>query len=119
MPTYDYDCKSCGPFDALRQMSKRDESLACPACGALSARFFAFGSNLSRVDSDTRRAIEGNERAAHVPKMSKDYDSTYARLKHPSGCGCCSSASGKRSATQTFANGNKTFVGKRPWMISH
>lgn len=119
MPIYDYNCVSCGPFDALRQMSQRDEALECPECGALSARVLAFGFHLALVDGDTRRAIEGNESAAHVPKMSKDYDSSYKRLKHPSGCGCCSPKNRKRGATQTFANGNKTFVGKRPWMISH
>jgi putative FmdB family regulatory protein len=116
MPTYDYACKNCGTFDALRQMSKRDEAVECPECGALSARVFAFGANLSCVDRDTRRAIEGNERAANAPVSSKDYN-PYARLKHPSGCGCCNTS--KRATTQTFANGNKSFVGKRPWMISH
>jgi len=44
---------------------------------------------------------------------SKDY----ARLKHPAGCGCCSTA--RRSATLVGANGNKAFPTKRPWMISH
>ncbi|MES1162207.1 MAG: zinc ribbon domain-containing protein, partial [Rhizobacter sp.] len=54
-----------------------------------------------------------NERARHEPKSSRDY----ARLKHPAGCGCCST--GKRGATVTGANGNKAFPAKRPWMISH
>jgi len=56
MPTYDYDCKSCGPFDALRQMNKRDQALECPDCGALSARIFAFGSifRVSIVTHDER-----------------------------------------------------------------
>ena len=116
MPTYDYACKACGNFDALRQISKRDEPVQCPECGELSARIFAFGASLSRVDSDTRRAIEGNERSANAPVSSKDYN-PYARLKHPSGCGCCKTST--RAKTQTFANGNKSFVGKRPWMISH
>ena len=117
MPTYDYSCKTCGQFDAIRSISMRDEAAPCPSCGQLSARIFAFGSQLSRVDSDTRRAIEGNERSAHSPVLSRDYENKYARLKHPSGCGCCSSS--KNSATRTLPNGNKTFAGKRPWMISH
>jgi hypothetical protein len=44
---------------------------------------------------------------------SKDY----ARLRHPAGCGCCSTS--KRSTTLIGANGNKACPGKRPWMISH
>jgi hypothetical protein len=68
---------------------------------------------LALMADGTRRAIATNERAAHEPKRSGDY----ARLKHPSGCGCCST--GKRGATVTGANGNKAFPSKRPWMISH
>jgi putative FmdB family regulatory protein len=117
MPIYDYMCSDCGNFDALRPTARRDDAAECPACGELSVRVFANGPHLARLDADTRRAMDGNVRAAHAPVSSKDYESGYKRLKHPSGCGCCGTS--KRSATQTFANGNKTFVGKRPWMISH
>jgi hypothetical protein len=41
----------------------------------------------------------------------------YPRLKHPSGCGCCSGA--RRGATVTAPNGAKSFPSRRPWMISH
>jgi len=117
MPTYDYSCKSCGNFDTLRSLSMRNEPATCPDCGGLSERIFVYGSHLARLDSDTRKAIEGNERAANMPLSSRDYDKSYSRMKHPSGCGCCSTS--RKAATQTFANGNKSFLGKRPWMISH
>ena len=117
MPTYDYSCTTCGSFDSIRPMSLRNEMAECPECGGLSERIFAFGSNLARLDSDTRKAIEGNERAANSPMMSRDYDTGYSRMRHPSGCGCCKT--GKKATTQTYANGNKSFLGKRPWMISH
>lgn len=118
MPTYDYSCVKCGRFDAIRSISLRDQATPCPVCGTLSDRVMIFGSNLSLVDVDTRRAIEGNEKSAHSPVLSRDYDSNkYSRLRHPSGCGCCTG--GKNSATRTLPNGNKTFSGKRPWMISH
>lgn len=68
---------------------------------------------LGLMEAGTRAAMATNERARHEPKSSRDY----VRLKHPAGCGCCSTA--KRGATLTGANGNKSFVGKRPWMISH
>jgi hypothetical protein len=66
------------------------------------------------MEGSTRSAMDVNERARHEPKRSGDY----ARLKHPAGCGCCSTSS-KRGATVTAANGNKAFPSKRPWMISH
>jgi putative FmdB family regulatory protein len=113
MPTYDYACGGCGGFDAFRSMSQRDEPAACPACGAASPRVFASAPRLALLDGGTRSAMDTNERARHEPRRSSDY----ARLKHPSGCGCCTP--GKRSATVTGANGNKAFPSKRPWMISH
>lgn len=71
---------------------------------------------LACVSSDTRIAMETNERARHAPMSSKEYGA-YQRLKHPAGCGCCST--GKSKATVTGANGNKMLPSKRPWMISH
>ncbi|MBC7732759.1 MAG: zinc ribbon domain-containing protein [Bacteriovorax sp.] len=113
MPTYDYACAGCGGFDAIRSLAQRNEPAACPDCGAAAARVFVTAPRLALMASSTRNAIATNERARHEPKSSRDY----ARLKHPAGCGCCST--GKRGATLTGANGNKAFPGKRPWMISH
>jgi len=117
MPTYDYDCAGCGGFDAFRPLSERNEPAACPGCGAGSPRVFASAPRLALLQGSTRSAIERNERAANVPMSSKD-PGAYARLKHPSGCGCCSGHS-PRSATVRAASGAKAFPSKRPWMISH
>jgi len=113
MPTYDYQCGACGGFEARRSVSERDEPIGCPDCGAVSVRVMSAAPRLALMADGTRRAIATNERAANEPKRSGDY----ARLKHPSSCGCCST--GKRGATVTGANGNKAFPSKRPWMISH
>jgi len=113
MPTYDYACDQCGGFDAFRTLAARNEAATCPDCGGASPRVFASAPRLALMEGSTRRAMDTNERARHEPKRSSDY----ARLKHPSGCGCCSTA--KRGATVTAPNGNKAFPSKRPWMISH
>ena len=113
MPTYDYDCPQCGSFDALRSVSMRNQAAACPACGGPAARILSVAPSLALMEDGARRAMDTNERARHEPKRSGDY----ARLKHPAGCGCCSSS--KRGATMTAPNGNKAFPSKRPWMISH
>jgi putative FmdB family regulatory protein len=117
MPTYDYACPDCGGFDALRSVAQRDDPAACPDCGAGSPRVFVSAPRLALLSSSTRSAMDTNERARHEPRSSKDQGS-YSRLKHPAGCGCCST-SGKRGATVTAANGAKGFPSKRPWMISH
>jgi putative FmdB family regulatory protein len=113
MPTYDYACSQCGGFDAFRTLAARNEAAVCPDCGGASPRVFASAPRLALMEGSTRRAMDVNERARHEPKRSGDY----ARLKHPSGCGCCST--GKRGATVTASNGNKAFPSRRPWMISH
>lgn len=113
MPTYDYACPACGGFDALRAYAQRDEPAACPDCGGASPRVFVALPRLNRLSSETRRAIEINERARHEPRGSAEY----TRLRHPAGCGCCTP--GRRNATVTGANGAKSFPSKRPWMISH
>lgn len=113
MPTYDYACAQCGGFDAFRTLAARNEAAVCPDCGGASPRVFASAPRLALMEGSTRRAMDVNERARHEPKHSGDY----TRLKHPSGCGCCST--GKRGATVTAANGNKAFPSRRPWMISH
>ena len=113
MPTYDYACAGCGGFDAIRPVAQRDAPAACPGCGAAAARVFVAAPRLALLESGARSAIATNERARHEPRSSRDY----ARLKHPAGCGCCSTAT--RGATLRGANGNKAFPSKRPWMISH
>ena len=113
MPTYDHACANCGGFEAIRAMAQRDEPAACPDCGAAAPRVFVTAPRLALMESSTRTALATNERARHEPKSSRDY----ARLKHPAGCGCCSTA--KRGATVIGAVGQKAFPSKRPWMISH
>ena len=118
MPTYDYECAGCGGFDALRSLARRDEPAACPVCAAASPRVFVSAPRLACTSGEQRRAHDTNERARHEPRSSRDTDTgSYGRLRHPSGCGCCST--GKRGATVTAANGIKAFPSKRPWMISH
>jgi putative FmdB family regulatory protein len=113
MPTYEYDCVACGGFDAFRAMAERNEPVACPGCGSAAPRVFATAPRLALMASSTRVAEATNERARHQPKNSAEY----ARLKHPAGCGCCTT--GKSKSTVVAPNGAKTFPSKRPWMIAH
>lgn len=116
MPTYDYACPSCGGFESLRSLAQRNEPCACPDCGTAATRVFVSAPRLACLSGETRKAYETNERSAHAPRSSRD--GAYGRLKHPAGCGCCSTSS-KRGATVTAPNGAKAFPSKRPWMISH
>jgi putative FmdB family regulatory protein len=124
MPTYDYACPACGGFDALRSLADRNEPATCPDCGEAAPRVFVSAPRLALLDGGTRTAHATNERARHEPRRSGQSaeGGAYGRLKHPTGCGCCSNGAGKqgaRGATLTGANGAKAFPSKRPWMISH
>jgi putative FmdB family regulatory protein len=116
MPTYDYACSHCGGFDALRRVAERDLPAPCPGCGAASPRVWLAAPRLAVLSEATRAALDTNERAANAPRSSRDAD-PYRRLRHPSGCACCTS--GTRGATVKTASGAKVFPNKRPWMISH
>jgi putative FmdB family regulatory protein len=116
MPTYDYACPACGGFDAFRSLSQRNEPAPCPDCGTASPRVFATAPRLACLSSEVRLAMDTNERARHEPRTSRAMDGSYSRLKHPSGCGCCST---RKTATVRSPEGAKSFPSKRPWMISH
>lgn len=117
MPTYDYACPDCGGFDAFRSLAQRNDPATCPDCGTASPRVFASAPRLACLSSDTRIAMDTNERARHAPMTSQEYGS-YQRMRHPSGCGCCSPGT-RKTKTVTTSGGSKMFPTQRPWMISH
>ena len=120
MPTYEYDCAACGPFDALRPIARRDEPAPCPACGAIAPRVLLSAPALAGVGGQQaagrRMAMARNERAAHSPHSTRDAGN-YRRMNHPAGCGCCRPAG--RSVTVTARDGSRSAPSRRPWMISH
>jgi putative FmdB family regulatory protein len=40
MPTYDYACSACGPFEIWRDHREAGTPLRCPACGGSADRHF-------------------------------------------------------------------------------
>jgi len=118
MPTYDYECASCGPFEAFRAIDDRNLPAACGVCGAASNRVMVAAPRLAVMSSDQRIAFSTNERASHEPQHSSSY-------RHPSGCSCCKPVSKNKQAKEhsnvDSANNKpvKSFANKRPWMISH
>ena len=114
MPTYEYDCPHCGPFDAVRRIAERDAPAPCPTCGTVSARGLFTAPAFGAMPAATRQAHAINERARHEPKSSS---------VHGAGCSCCSEGgkASKNSFTRLLKNGDtlKGQTGRRPWMISH
>lgn len=114
MPTYEYQCDTCGQFDAIRAIARRNDPCNCPACGAPATRVILTAPSMWSMSASDRKAHATNEKARHAPTTSGEYKATH---KHGPGCGCCGGT--KSKATVTAPNGAKAFPTKRPWMISH
>lgn len=110
MPVYEYCCEACGPFDALKPLSEFRSPVACPNCGQSAPRMIGSAPSLSTLSHAMRRAHAMNERSADTPRST--------RSGHGMNCGCCSTSS-RPGKTRRTADGGKTFLGARPWMISH
>lgn len=113
MPIYEYLCEDCGEFTALRPMRDSAAPCACPECGAAAPRVLISAPALATMSAAKRHAHATNERAAHAPKTSAEYQAGH---KHGPGCACGGATS---KATLKTPDGAKTFPSKRPWMISH
>ena len=107
MPTYEYDCPRCGPFEAVRPMAEFQAPHPCAGCGGPAPRVLLSAPRLSGMDAGRRDAHATNERSANAPKRSGD--------AHPSSCGCCKPRSRTLSAEAVPASSPAA----RPWMIGH
>ena len=81
MPIYDYECKSCGPFTAMRPMAEFRDPCACPACGSGAPRTFLSAPAIAGMDATGRSARASDERHVSSERPTK--------APHPAGCGCC------------------------------
>ncbi|MFK4447547.1 putative FmdB family regulatory protein [Caballeronia udeis] len=73
MPIYEHACDTCGAFDSMRPVSRRDEQASCPECGVLSPRVTS-GSTVLLATRD--RKMPGEEGAYGY--------------RHQGACRCCS-----------------------------
>lgn len=111
MPIYEYACRNCGGFTALRRLADYESPCVCPRCGTLSSRALFTAPAFTAMPSARRLAHAANEKARHEPMLASQ-----AERKHGAGCSCCGA---KKSSAASTGRGGKHFPGKRPWMISH
>ncbi len=81
MPTYDYDCDTCGLFTAMQPMAAFRDPCACPACGIEAPRASLSAPGIAGMDPARRSALASSEQRASAPRR--------APAAHPAGCGCC------------------------------
>ena len=110
MPTYDYLCPACGPFEARRPMSESKALVACAQCHAPAPRVMS-APRLNLMSSTNRYAETRNEKSAHEP----DVVHTLGPRAHSHGHG--------HGHAQAHAHTKRPkHVGhdpSRPWMLGH
>jgi len=89
MPLYEFECETCGVFEAWRTIALRDSAPNCPACEGKSQRIFSVPHFNLSTGSAFLKARQTSE-----PKLEK-------REKEP---------------TQPSYQSHKR---DRPWMIGH
>ncbi len=109
MPTYEYDCSRCGPFEAVRPMAEFQAPHRCAGCGDPAPRVLRSAPRLSGMDAGRRDAFATNERSANAPTRSGG--------AHPASCGCCRPR--KQGLSAEAVPAAKSFPAARPWMIGH
>ncbi|MDG1074077.1 MAG: zinc ribbon domain-containing protein [Methylophilaceae bacterium] len=112
MPVYEYECKSCGVFTALRKMSESSDAAFCQECGSESERILS-APKLAVLAKTQRVAHERNEKSAHEPNVGRR-----------SSCGCtgshtCNTTTKVNPDTGKAALQMQTKKTARPWMLSH
>ncbi|MBO1078415.1 FmdB family zinc ribbon protein [Roseomonas haemaphysalidis] len=75
MPTYEYHCRECGSFAAMRPMADFRAPCTCPICGGSATRAFL-----------SAPSLVGAVAAQGAPVGSNGLG---AKASHPAGCGCC------------------------------
>ncbi|MDR5757171.1 zinc ribbon domain-containing protein [Caballeronia sp. LZ035] len=73
MPVYDYECASCGAFEAVRRIAERDDPAVCPECGVTAARVTVGAPS-----------VGGSGAQASGAEDTGSYG-----MRHRGGCACC------------------------------
>ncbi len=68
MPIYEFDCGTCGRFDAWRAMAEAGAPMVCPACGGEAERRFSPPA-LGLPSPGTQRRIEQAKAPRLVSRM--------------------------------------------------
>ncbi len=121
MPVYDYRCKQHGLFNEVQTLAQHAAPCRCPRCGVFCARVVVLPPMVSQVAPAMKRAHVANERAQHAPRTRAEFEEHQCRHNESNGyCSHRENPLGQRKSGLLYtAQGEKLFIGQRPWMISH
>jgi putative FmdB family regulatory protein len=68
MPTYEFVCATCGPFEVRRGVAQAHEPAHCPACRAPARRVYT-PPGIARTPAWRKKALSLEEKSAHEPDV--------------------------------------------------
>lgn len=110
MPSYEYDCPTCGTFLEIRAIADRDIPATCIDCQQPAPRVIS-APNLALMNPLSRMAATRNERSRHEPRVG---------LK----TSCCSGGRCTHKKPVPTKDGKPALrasrkKNRRPWMLGH
>jgi putative FmdB family regulatory protein len=112
MPSYEYECQTCGVFTEFRAMDERDRPGTCSICDGVAPRIIS-APNLAVMQPLQRMAAVRNEKSQHEPRIGMKTS-------------CCSTGKcrHKRGTAKTGKDGKPALQSskkknRRPWMLGH
>jgi putative FmdB family regulatory protein len=106
MALYQYECATCGTFDAWRPMTEAADPCACPGCEGAASRALAKPHTRNSRAATRYFAESRNEKSAHEPMTER-------RLRAGTGTHRPGHGHGKHAHKVARASHD------RPWMIGH
>lgn len=74
MPTYEFLCEDCGPFEERRSFAEAGNPVACPLCDQETRRVYSMPAT-KKTPAGLSNAMNRAEKSAHEPEV----------VRHPAG----------------------------------
>ena len=68
MPTYEFLCEDCGPFEQQRPFAEASAPLACPSCGLAVKRIYHMPAT-TKVSTALSHAMNRVEKSTYEPEV--------------------------------------------------
>jgi putative FmdB family regulatory protein len=68
VPTYEFLCEDCGPFEQQRSFVEASAPLTCPSCGLAAKRVYHMPAT-RKMSTALSRAMNRVEKSTHEPKV--------------------------------------------------
>jgi len=70
MPTYDFLCEDCGPFEESRSLEETTDSAVCPACEGEARRLYCMP-NTRTMPAAFSSAMRRSEKSGYEPEVAR------------------------------------------------